>query len=295
MTKKSSSGALHTTFCSSSSSSEHESTSESESSSSESSEPEELEAVVNKIQGNKTTADKSTSENHGRLAHQLQVPSNSLKTAPLAGGSPSSPVLAKGGNRQAMNAKSNRRGGRNRKRTLSSNLTVGGRHDVLTTKSTLYKSPINARQTSASSGTNHQLFNGDSGSGSGVKNSGSGLDRTKKSTTGTEVGGKETEKPTSQWDVRPEAPVVETSHPGAASLSVKASPQELAVQPPRDYSTLPDFLGAPRVGDKLAFKVRSSIYTTLVFGHSVTVCVMLQVLELSSSYTPVVSEYKVGK
>ena len=145
---------------------------------------------------------------------------------------------------------------------LPTNLTVGGRRDVLTTKSTLYKSPVMNKKTSEI--TNHQTHSkesSESDSGSSETSS-SSTENTKKSTASTQTGktdGKQTKKPASQWDMQPAAPTIQLSQPIAAvSVAVSSPPpaiEQTILHPPRDYSTLPELLGPPRQGDKLAFKV----------------------------------------
>ena len=249
MTRKSSSGALHITFQSSSSS---ESSSESESSSSSSSsESSESDTTVSKNQRNNTMACKVSI---GKVANIAQTPSPSVKATPAASSSRSPAAGVRGENKQT-GVGANRRGRRKRKKTLPTNITVGGDHDVLTTKSTLYKSPV--------------LNKRPPGTSSNLENI-SATDRTKKTTVttaNTKTGGKETGNPVSQWDVQPTVPAVVGPSIGtavnSASVSVQSpTAEQLTLHPSRDYSALPQLQGPPRQGDKLAFKVRLSLSFT---------------------------------
>ena len=255
MTRKSSSGALHITFQSSSSS---ESSSESESSSSSSSsDSSESDTTVAKNQRNSAVTRKINIE---KVASIVQTPSPSVKATPASSNrSPATGVNS--GNRQSgVNA--NRRGRRRRKKTLSTNVTVGGDHDILTTKSTLYKSPVLNKK---SPGTNS-------------KPESTAADMAKATTvhtTNTNTGGKETKKRISQWDVQPAAPAaVGLSAVNSASDSTQPPVAEQPVlPPPRDYSTLPDLQGPPRQGDKLAFKVRQSkLYPLIIIIFGFLYC-----------------------
>ena len=245
VTKKSSTGATHTTFHSSSSSS----SSETETSSSESDE-----AVGNDQKKKPTGNKKQTAKINGAAnSKTLQTRSNSLKLTPLVGNS-----LAKVGEKKqtVANAGSIKKRGRTRKRTLSANITVGGCSDVFTTKSTLYKSPKQARSAEKiPPKNNHQTFNeaassssdGDSGKIASIN------DKTKKKPASGTVGEKEREKPPpSQWDVQPKAPVSKVT----STQSVFPPQQTLQLPPPKDYSVFPELQGPPRQGDRLAFKVR---------------------------------------
>ena len=242
MTKQSSTGAVHTTFHSSSSSS----SSESETSSSESSEPNE---VVSNKQRN-TEANKKSPRNN-----VAQVPSNASRVTPSSGiRSAVTGIGANVGNRQKPAiAGGSRRGGRKRKKVLSSDLTVGGSRDVLTTVSTLYKSPVQAKpKTDKSSQSNFKETSKSSHtSTNGSETPDAVADRTKKSPAATPT--KEKEKPTSQWDVQPQTHIANSSSAVGVS-TLKPTVQQL----PRDYSTLPNLQGPPRQGDKVAFKVSTS-------------------------------------
>ena len=268
VTRKSSSGALHITFHSSSSS---ESSSESESSSSSSSDSSQSDTTVSKNQRNNAVTSKISI---GKVANIVQTPSLSVKATPAAGGNRLPATGAKSENRQTGNT-ANRRGRRKRKKTLPTSITVGGDCDVLTTKSTLYKSPVLNKKPP---GTNSKLENISSNS----PNSGSTTDNAKKITVptiSTKAGGKETKKPVSQWDVQPTAPAaVRPSQPiatatNSAALSVQPpAAEQPTLHPPKDYSTLPELQGPPRQGDKLAFKVRLSlllsISSLITFNHA---------------------------
>lgn len=234
VTKKSATGATHTTFHSSSSSS----SSESESSSSESSESD----AVKSQQGNRANESKTIVDKPKRVDNKV---SNSSKVKP-SNGCHSASVGENG------NIGRGKKRGRNRKRTLSSNIIVGGSHDVLTTKSTLYKSPKLGKE-KASSRNNHLTFKDNSDS-SGSEESSPVHDKAKKNTA---APGKGIEKAASQWDVQPEATVT-TVKTSVASLGVSQPQQTVQLPSPvaRDYSVLPDLQGPPRQGDKLAFKVR---------------------------------------
>ena len=248
VTRKSSSGALHITFQSSSSSeSTSESESESSSSSSDSSEPA---TIVSKNQRNNAVTSKLSI---GKVTTVVKTPPPSLKATPAIGNR-SSATGAKSENGQAGVSVS-RRGRRNRKKSLPTNITVGGDRDVLTTKSTLYKSPVLNRK---GPGTNSIAGNkeSESSTSSAVPSN-------------TKIDGKEAKnsKPASQWDVQPAAPAIGPSNPteaNSASISVQPPAAEQPpidiVHPPRDYSTLPELQGPPRQGDKLAFKVRLSLH-----------------------------------
>ena len=237
MTRKSSSGALHITFQSSTSSeSTSESESESSSSSSDSSEPG---TTVSKNQRNNAVTSKISI---------VQMPLPSVKATPTSGNRLSA-TGAKNVNGQAGVSVS-RRGRRNRKKSLPTNITVGGDRDVLTTKSTIYKSPVLNKK---APGTNSKA---------GIKESESSTSSA--APIKTNMGGKETEKQATQWDVQPAAPAIEPSQPTetkSASVQPPATEQPHidVLHPPRDYSTLPELQGPPRQGDKLAFKVRLSL------------------------------------
>ena len=198
----------------------------------------------------------------GKVANIVQTPSPSLKATPATSGNRSP---ATGANRQT-GITANRRGRRKRKKTLPTNITVGGDRDVLTTKSTLYKSPVLNKKPPGNNSKSENIT-------SNSTNSGSAADKTKKITAptiSTKTGGKETEKPVSRWDVQPTAPAaIGPSQPIAtAASSASVSGQPLAMEqpilhPPRDYSTLPELQGPPRQGDKLAFKVRLSLLLSI--------------------------------
>lgn len=252
VTRKSSSGALHITFQSSSSSE-----SSSESSSTSSSESSESDTTVSKNQRNNAVTSRVSI---GKVANIVQKLSPSVKAAP-ASGNRSPAAGAKGDNVTDVSA--NRRGRRKRKKSLPTNITVGGDRDVLTTKSTLYKSPVLNNKLP---GTSSKLKNSSSNSQSPA---GTAADKMKKTTfpiRSTKIaGGKETEKSISQWDVQPTATaaVVGPSLPiamavNSAPVSVQQPPaaEQPILHPPQDYSTLPELQGPPRPGDKLAFKVR---------------------------------------
>ena len=256
VTRKSSSGALHITFQSSSSS---ESSSESESSSSSSSsDSSESDTTVGKNQRNNTVTRKV---NIGKVASIVQTPSPSVKATPAS--SNHSPATgANSGNRQTgVNA--NRKGRRRRKKTFSTNITVGGDHDVLTTRSTLYKSPVLNKKPPGTNSKPRSITSSNSqssGTAAGVAKTVSVC------TTNTNTDGKETKKGISQWDVQPTAPTaIGLSQPLTTAMnSVSDStqppvPEQPVLPPPRDYSTLPDLQGPPRQGDKLAFKVSKTI------------------------------------
>jgi hypothetical protein len=250
---------LHITFQSSSSS---ESNSESESSSSSSSDSSESDTTVSKQQRNNAAISKI---NVAKVANIVQTPSPSVKATP-ASVNRSPAAGAKSDNRQT-GVTANRRSRRKRKKTLSTNVTVGGDHDVLTTKSTLYKSPV-LNKKPPGPGTNSKSQN----SATNSQSSGTAADVAKKitvPTTNAKAGGREDKKRISQWDVQPAAPgaVGLSPLPVVNSASDRVQPPAAAEQPtlppppPRDYSTLPDLLGPPRQGDKLAFKVRLSIHS----------------------------------
>ena len=258
VTKKSSSGALHITFQSSSSS---ESTSESESSSSDSSDPD---TIVGKNQGSNNALANRTGLR--KVTNVTQTLSTSLKATPPNGNRSS----AKGENGQTANAgvSVNRRGGRKRKRVLPTNLTVGGSRDVLTTKSTIYKSPVMNKKTSASN-LNHRSRSKESSEtdSSSSESSDSVTDKTSTAPTTTNTDGKEAKKPTSQWDVQPAIGPCQPIAANSASVNVPPPVAEQAIlQPPRDYSTLPELQGPPRQGDKLAFKVKLCLFTTFNYA-----------------------------
>ena len=245
VTKKSSTGALHTTFHSSSS----PSTSESESSSSE---PEM--AAASSSQKNKAIVDKNQHSNSARIATKPQAQPGNSKVP-----QPNRSLLPLGGEQSGnklpvTNASRSRRGGRNRKRTLSTDLIVGGHRDVLTTKSTLYKSPVQQRKSGGGTATtkhhNAGKESSSSDSSSSSESEKSAPVTNKSPVTSTKQCQKETEKPPSQWDVRPEAPVASSS-----SAPPLPEPTLQLSQAPRDYSTLLELQGPPRQGDRLAFKV----------------------------------------
>ena len=251
MTRKSSSGALHITFQSSSSS---ESSSESESSSSSSSsDSSESDTTVGKNQRNSAVTKKVNIE---KVASIVQTPSPSVKVTP-ANSNRSPATGANSGNRQSgVNA--NRRGRRRRKKTLPTNVTVGGDQDVLTTKSTLYKSPVSNKKSQGTNSKPESITNNNS------QSSGTAADMAKTTTvhtTNTNKGGKETKKRISQWDVQP-ASSASAGLSAVNSASDSAQPlvaEQPVLPPPRDYSTLPDLQGPPRQGDNLAFKVRCAV------------------------------------
>ncbi len=252
MTRKSSSGALHITFQSSSLS---ESSSESASSSSSSSDSSESDTTVSKQRRNNTAISKV---NIAKVANIVQTPSPSVKATP-ASINRSPAAGAKSDNRQT-DVTANRRSRRKRKKTLSTNVTVGGNHDVLTTKSTLFKSPVLNKKLPGP-GTNPKLQSIATNS----QSSSTAADMAKKvavPTTNTKTGGREAKKRISQWDVQPTAPTAVGLSPlpivNSSATPAAAEQPTLPPPPPRDYSTLPDLLGPPRQGDKLAFKVRLS-------------------------------------
>ena len=122
--------------------------------------------------------------------------------------------------------RSRRRKRANRGGNIPSDVIVGGPADILTTKSTLYINPsdkvadTNAAETSKNDSSHIEPVTGAS-------------------------------------DGEIEAQMVN----GDMLLEEGESkePSKLAVEPVKDYSSFPDLQGPPRVGDKLAFKVTSSI------------------------------------
>lgn len=261
VTKKLSSGASHITFQSSSSS---ESSSESESSSS--SDSSESDTSVTKNRQNKVSTNNT---DLGKASDTVQTPSPSVvKPTPAS----VSVVGTRNVNGQAANAgvAVRKRGRRTRKKTLSSNnIIVGGDRDVLTTKSTVYKSPVtNKKALNTNSKTHNNIIGSSDTKASSLENCGSSTNKVQKTatSTNTKVDGKEkAKKPASNWDVQPTVPFVGSSLAFAANSALvdvcpppaPASEQTARrVHPPRDYSALPELQGPPRQGDRLAFKVR---------------------------------------
>lgn len=170
------------------------------------------------------------------VTQNKQAQSNGVKVA--------SPTVDSG--QRAVKAGGTRRGGRNRKKAFS-NLTVGGDHDILTIKSTVYKSPVQANPKDKDSKSNHSRETGSSD----AERREAVTAGTKESPAAATTPGKKTEKLVSQWDVQPPVPVTKMS-----SADKVLSPGKQTVEQPRDYSALPKLQGPPRQGDKLAFKVR---------------------------------------
>lgn len=84
---------------------------------------------------------------------------------------------------------------------------------------------------------------------------------------------------------------------GSSRSLEKVLPEEKSV---RDYASLPALLGAPRIGDMIAFKVHvydlHSCNNNVILVHyfwGMWVDMSLQVLELSADCTPQFSDYKV--
>ena len=70
---------------------------------------------------------------------------------------------------------------------------------------------------------------------------------------------------------------------------------EPAPETVRDYTTLPELYGAPRIGDQIAFKVVAFQVANIQAMKCVVYTCLPQTLELSlPNYTPEVSEYKVS-
>lgn len=244
MTKQSPSGALHTTFHTSSSSS----SSSSETSSSESSEPDEVASEQRNVAANKKPP--------SNVAQNKQALSKASKVVPPGGGhlAVTGARANLGSGQRAVKAGGTRRGGRNRKKPLCTNLTVGGDHDILTTTSTVYKSPVQAKTTEENSKSREA-----DGSDADSRDVASDRLCTKKSpaTTAPKISGKVLG---SQWDVQPPVPVTKIP----STVKVLPPVKQTIDQPPRDYSALPELHGPPRQGDKLAFKVRFSIMDDIV-------------------------------
>ena len=155
-----------------------------------------------------------------------------------------------------------RRGGRGRGRV------VGGKSDVFTTKSVVYTSP------------------GERGRGRG-RGSGWGVKKGSTPDKDTNMADKSdailrSKEDNSIWVTSKAGFTKDHNSPPAKQEEVKAVESRVATgdggekstAPCRDYSSLPALLGAPRVGDKIAFKVITRVITQYYCANAIFRCIL---------------------